>query len=244
MKNSIAILTTLVFALSFAACASDDDSDKPSSTGKTKIGYMIDNFTIDPADPLCDIIDGNAGENVGSWFTWIDEDAAGTSISPAPEADQFCDATKKDGGAVDGGAYLSVSGKSGGHGVGIGAYFNFSGTKMDPVDFSEFDGLTFWAKGTANITVQLNMPAFMPIDLGGECPESDGNCYNYYSVNVKVDSKDWQEYSFAWSKFTQEDWGASNVKLDPKLIASFHFMFPSTNKDFAVDLDEIAFYTK
>ncbi|NLN62196.1 MAG: hypothetical protein GX146_04895, partial [Myxococcales bacterium] len=72
----------------------------------------------------------------------------------------------------------------------------------------------------------------------------DGNCYNYHSVNVKVDSKDWQEYSFAWSKFTQEDWGASNVKLDPKLIASFHFMFPSTNKDFAVDLDEIAFYTK
>ncbi|NLN61985.1 MAG: hypothetical protein GX146_03805, partial [Myxococcales bacterium] len=59
MKNSIAILTTLVFALSFAACASDDDSDKPSSTGKTKVGYMVDNFTIDPADPLCDIIDGN-----------------------------------------------------------------------------------------------------------------------------------------------------------------------------------------
>jgi hypothetical protein len=244
-KKVLAILCGLVLTTAFVGCVGEEDkSGTPSTTETVTVTYMIDDFEDSTEAAECDVINGNNGENVGSWFSWTA--GAGAEINPAE--DQFCTALEATGGAGDEGGYLAISGTSAGDGIGVGAYFNLSETSglMDPVDFSAHSGLVFWAKGSATVSISLNMPELIPAEESGLCDPAanPGWCYNYNSVTVNVDSQEWVEYSFPWSEFKMADWGEELMALDPANISSIHFNFPGTAGDVILDVDQLGFYTE
>jgi hypothetical protein len=72
---------------------------------------------------------------------------------------------------------------------------------------SPFQGIAFWAKGTAgadnNIQLQVAIPATHAVADGGDCTTK---CFDHPSKRVALGA-DWQQYRVKWSELSQAGFG-------------------------------------
>jgi hypothetical protein len=165
-----------------------------------------------------------------------------TGIKEVPEASRWrADSTRS----------FFMTGVTAGEGVGFGIYFSddedmaSEGGKF-PRALGETgaEGITFWAKGNADIEVSLNMPECAPLTDGGLCDEDAGEkCYDFHKVAFKLDGT-WREYWARWSEFKQVGWGIQ-AALDPNRFINIQFKVvapASGGQSFDVWLDHLGFY--
>ena len=82
-----------------------------------------------------------------------------------------------------------------------------------PVDFSKYDAIAFWIRGSGN-GVKLHLV----------CPEVTD--YDYHEYLIKATTSDWKEYVIPFNSFQQEGWGKPQ-KLNLKQIIKIQFQTAS-----------------
>jgi hypothetical protein len=129
------------------------------------------------------------------WYSFADTDAA-----------NFNQIVRESGGALSTSmaAHVSATGvtapTAGGFGAGFG--FGMKDATEACAGISAFDGVSFWAKGTAGandaLTFQAVLAATQAVADGGDCT---ANCYNHPSKTVTL-TADWQQFTVLWSELT------------------------------------------
>jgi hypothetical protein len=98
---------------------------------------------------------------------------------------------------------------------------------------SAFDGISFWAKGTAGannaLTFQAVLAATQAVQDGGDCT---ANCYNHPSKTITL-TADWQQYTATWAELV------GPVSVDG-IILGLNWITPGPAFDIWVD--EVTLY--
>ena len=163
-------------------------------------------------------------EAVSGWWASYDDTPESTNeplASEAPGADQSSHAL---------------------HFVGAGHSSwgaNF-GTTLGCTDTSNFDGVSFFAKGSSGamdeLHVIIQVAAALPVTSGGDCLE---DCYSHPRTTITL-TPDWVRYDVPFSEFMHPGWGVP-AAYDGTIMG---FVFESSGPDFDVWLDEISLYTE
>ena len=103
-------------------------------------------------------------------------------------------------------------------------------------DASMYKGITFWAKGTANLRVELPTKAFVPTTRGGSCNESSSTCWNVYGSRApqKMLTAEWKQFTIPFSTLEREMGGAT-PPFDPTQLMGISFKSESDSFDFWID---------
>jgi hypothetical protein len=123
-------------------------------------------------------------------------------------------------------ARLSGSGFTGfGAGMGYG---------LACLDATGYQGISFWAKGTAgtdnNIALQVAIPATHAVADGGDCQTK---CYDHPSKRVVLTAS-WQQYQIRWSDLAQAGFG--NPATYQGIIMALNWVsLAGPNLDFSID---------
>jgi len=134
---------------------------------------------------------------------------------------------------------------SGFTGWGAGMGFNFIGPKMSTVDASKYKGVTFYAKGTGSVRVNVLTKATAP--EGCVCGSQPKGCFDHFSV-LKTLTSGFTQFNINWADLAQQGYGAP-ATFDPKTLLGMNFQslnpsttFPSASP-YSVDfwIDDIAF---
>jgi len=151
--------------------------------------------TIPPAEAFIDNFETDT--RFGGWYSFADTDAANhNKIARAA------------GGALSTAmaGHVSATGIKAPTAMGFGAGFGFNlvDSMGNCAGITEFDGVSFWAKGTAGadnvLTFQAVHPAMQPTT---EMPPGDclSNCFNHPKKTITL-TANWQQYSIKWSELT------------------------------------------
>lgn len=77
--------------------------------------------------------------------------------------------------------------------------------QSQPYDASAFNGITFWAKGSGNVRVELPQRSLVPSDRGGAC---SSDCWNVYGAALPTPlGGEWQQYTIPFSALERERGG-------------------------------------
>jgi len=108
-------------------------------------------------------------------------------------------------------------------------------------DASAWDGLVFYAKGTANLRVEFSMKQFVPTDRGGSC--SGDACWNVYgSRDIQGKLNDgWQQFKIPFSSL-QREMGGTDPAFDAHQLMDISFKHEGNNDRFDFWIDEVQFY--
>ncbi len=169
----------------------------------------------------------------GHWGTY--NDGTGTQ-SPAPGS-----AVTPEAGGANSTAYAVHTSGSGFSewGGGLTVDLNNSGTRA-AYDASAYGGITFYARGSGNMRVELVTTAIAEPADGGNCA---ADCYDSHGKAITI-SADWEQHTIFFSEVDQEGWGAA-ADFDPSQILGINFKMTkpdeATPADFDVWLDELMF---
>jgi len=108
-------------------------------------------------------------------------------------------------------------------------------------DVSQFDGISFYAKGRGGDQVRFLavIPATDPIEDGGDCDEAKSVCWDHPG-KLFVLSKDWQQYHVAWSELAQYGWGTKASFAN--IINAVLWINDGKVNEFAFSIDEVGLY--
>jgi len=149
-------------------------------------------------------------------------------------------------GGASSSAYAAHTKGSGYKFGGIG--FDLNNATMMPesmqcmaYDGSMYKGITFWAKGTANLRVEFPTKAFVPTTRGGTCNESTSTCWNVYGSRApqKMLTADWKQFTIPFSTLERE-MGGMMPPFDPTQLMGISFKSESDSFDFWIDDVEFA----
>ncbi|MDC3981541.1 hypothetical protein [Polyangium jinanense] len=174
---------------------------------------FVDDFETDMAFP--------------GWYSFADTDAA-----------NFDKIAREGEGAVvtTMAGHVSATGvkapTDGGFGAGFG--FGLKDANGACAGVSAFEGISFWAKGTAGadnaLRVQAVHPATQAKADGGDC---ETNCYNHPGKNITLTSE-WKQYTVKWSELA----GSVQVK---DVILGLSWITPGP--DFDIWIDEVTLFS-
>lgn len=127
--------------------------------------------------------------------------------------------------------------------MGYGAGFGFG--LVDPakgncVDLSAFDGISFWAKGTAGadntLKFQVVAPATQPADSMpvGDCPSSASACAFKHPAKTITLTADWSQVVIRFSEL------APAAAYTGKVLG---FNMITDGPDYDVEIDEVTFFS-
>ena len=107
-------------------------------------------------------------------------------------------------------------------------------------DASAWDGIVFWAKGTAKLRIEFSMKSFVPRDRGGSC---DTNCWDVYG-NATVAGQltaDWKQYKIPFGGMQRES-GGTSPPFDPSQLMDVSFKHTGQNDHFDFWIDKVQLY--
>ncbi len=100
--------------------------------------------------------------------------------------------------------------------------FNLAGMLLCPYDASRYDGISFYAKGSGTVSVQVGTSPTRPISEGGTCL---AGCYDNYQATIRL-TNDWVLHEILWSELVRSGWGSPAV-FSPAEITMVIFQLPS-----------------
>jgi hypothetical protein len=192
------------------------------------------------SDPLMidDMEDGNSticdsGKRHGTWYSFGDGTSGTQTMAPNAAIP---------GGRGSSQRALEFSG-SGFTGWGAITGFNFDdqGLGRQAYDASSTGGLTFWMKSTAPVTVEVLLPATVPVAEDGQCGAgtAPGNCNNHFSFRITPPDSTWTQYQVPFTALRQLRTGTAT--WDPTHLLGVQFDV-DPGASFDVWIDDIAFY--
>jgi hypothetical protein len=124
---------------------------------------------------------------------------------------------------------------------GYGAGFGFG--LVDPalgacVDLSAFDGISFWAKGTAGasnvLKFQIVAPATQPSDSMpvGDCTPGTACAFKHPAKEITL-TEEWSQFQIKWSELAP-------AAAFTGLVLGFNMI--TDGPDYSVDIDEVTFF--
>jgi expansin (peptidoglycan-binding protein) len=107
-------------------------------------------------------------------------------------------------------------------------------------DASAWDGIVFWAKGTAQLRIEFSMKSFVPRDRGGTC---DSNCWDVYGNATAAAqlTADWKEYKVPFTGMQRES-GSTSPAFDATQLMDISFKHTGQNDHFDFWIDDVQFY--
>ena len=115
---------------------------------------------------------------------------------------------------------------AGGFGAGFG--FGMKDGQMRCAGIAAFDGVSFWAKGTAGannaLTFQAVLAATQAVADGGDCT---ANCFNHPAKAITL-TADWKQYTVLWTEL------AGTHKVNGVIIG-LNWITPGPAFDISVD---------
>lgn len=186
-----------------AAVMEGDCGNVPSGTVA-----LIDNF--------------DDGDNVAAfepareayWFT-IKDTSAGTIV---PSGDF---APSSDGYQGTRSAHVTASGFTD-WGAALVSNISHKEALRCPYNASAFKGLSFVARGSGVVRVQVMMPGVVDKEFGGTCDPGKGQvCYDNHGLDIEL-TPEFKTYELPWSSFEQRGYGTL-VPFDEKTIIALQF---------------------
>lgn len=253
MKRTSVSICTVVSALVLAAACSSGDADPNDPTGTTSTtsassttgasssttGGMGGEGGSSGPPSVCDnnvneiaadkgfVDDFETDMAFPGWYAFADTAAA-----------NFNTIAREAGGAVmtTMAGHLSATGvkapTEGGFGAGVG--FGLKDATMACAGIAAFDGISFWAKGTAGADNALRFQAVHPATQakmdGGDC---ETNCYNHPGKSITL-TPEWKQYTIKWTEL------AGAVKVDG-IILGLNWITPGP--DFDIWIDEVTLFS-
>jgi hypothetical protein len=166
-------------------------SGSGGSAGTSAAPSICDNNTYELPLAEAFVDDFESATRFAGWYSFADTTTM-TAIARAA------------GGALSTamGAHFVASGikapTAGGFGAGFG--FGMKDGQMRCAGISAFDGVSFWAKGTAGANNALTFQAVLAVTQakmdGGDCT---ANCYNHPAKAITL-TADWKQYTVLWTE--------------------------------------------
>jgi len=196
------------------------------SAGTSSAPSICDNNTYELPLAEAFVDDFESTTRFPGWYSFADTPAANyTAIARAA------------GGAISTGmaGHVSATGvkapTAGGFGAGFG--FSMKDGQMRCAGIAAFDGVSFWAKGTAGannaLTFQAVLAATQAVKDGGDCTAS---CYNHPAKAVTLTSE-WKQYTVKWTELA----GTHQVN---GVILGLNWITPGP--DFDIWVDEVTLF--
>jgi hypothetical protein len=134
-------------------------------------------------------------------------------------------------------AHVSASGYSV-WGAELIINISHEGAVRCPYDASEFRGLSFVARGSGRVRVQVAMPGVVDKEYGGTCDSQAGQvCYDMHGTFIALGEK-YQVYELPWDSLQQRGFGVS-VPFDPKTMTAIHFAMEKEELPVDLWLDQV-----
>jgi len=109
-----------------------------------------------------------------------------------------------------------------------------------PFNARHFSGYRFFARGSGNVFVTLQIPEIIEDQYGGTCRPSAGDvCYDAHGIWITL-TPDWKPYSFKWSDFKQRGFG-KQAPFNPGTIMSLQFSMEKAQLPVDFWLDDVSF---
>lgn len=206
---------------------SNGSEDEPPAS-ETRF-ELIDNLEDNDARILAE------NQRTGPWHIFNDQGNGGNqqpSGSFMPEA-----------GGANGTQYaVHTSGEGFGF-AGVG--FDLNNAESQPehanskvFDASAWDGIVFWAKGSAALRVEFPTKGFVPPERGGSC---SSDCWNVYGLHLPGElGEEWKEYKIPFSELERGD-GSTDPAFTRNELMSISFRHDGS-KRFDFWIDEVRFY--
>jgi hypothetical protein len=237
LRNALGLLFVVACAASVAAgCVPPGTHVAPPGTVALK--------ECGPEGAIDDMEDNNnqitvVGDRGGYWYTYAD--TKGSTVWPVP-GDQGGTFTMVEGGH-DSKFAAEMKGRLAGASIVYAAMgLNFLDPK-EPLNASEFMGITFFAKRTKTSVSKL----VIKIPDGNTDPDGQvcSDCFNDYGYTVNV-GEEWQRFVLPFRDLAQEPfWGAPRKPhIDPKRIYAIHFEAKVSGGEYDFFIDDIAFICK
>ena len=99
---------------------------------------------------------------------------------------------------------------------------------------SAYNGITFWAKGSGTLRIEIPMRSFVPTDRGGSCTSG---CWNVYGGNTPTLTGNWTQITIPFSSMQREQGGTSPA-FNPSEMMGIAFKGGGT---FDFWIDEVGF---
>ncbi len=105
-----------------------------------------------------------------------------------------------------------------------------------PFNGSNFEGMTFRAKGKGALHLKIGNPKTVPSEYEGSCKEK---CWDSHGYRFPL-SEDWQQIVVRWDRVQQGGWGAQ-AEFDPERLLSFNFSVDGKELPIEFWLDDLMF---
>ncbi len=98
---------------------------------------------------------------------------------------------------------------------------------------TSYDGFEFWARASSPGAVRVNFPDVNSDPLGGVCSTTDGTCFQYWGLDLNLDTN-WRLYRVHFDQlYTKSD---LNEPFDPHALYRIEFAVdPATSIDLSID---------
>jgi hypothetical protein len=128
-------------------------------------------------------------------------------------------------------------------GAEIGLTFNNPGEEIpQPVDLSQYSGITFWVKGSGTVELEVPTVETMTPEAGGTCDGEWPDCWDYFRGAVFTLSATWTQHSVAFSSLSKEYYGTSMSSANKQDVLNLLFYVGASGGTFDLWLDDVAFY--
>ena len=108
-----------------------------------------------------------------------------------------------------------------------------------PFNAEAFDGLSFMARGSGRIRVNLGIPETTPSEQEGRCQRG---CWDSHGSFVFL-TEEWKLHRLPWSSFAQQGWGTAS-RLNVKELLAVNFSVLRADQPADVWLDDVQFMTR
>lgn len=105
-------------------------------------------------------------------------------------------------------------------------------------DASAYAGVSFWARGRAQLRVAVKMTQVIAEEFGGSCVD---DCYDGHGVDRPL-TADWQPYQVRWEELTQKGNGRA-LPFDPHSLFALEFGVRA-GAPFDFWIDDVAFIAR
>ena len=200
-----------------------------------EVSGCSDPFMIDDMEDGDEVICKSTNRD-GNWFRY--GYGASTNLEPAPG--KFTQ-TQIPGGR--GSSHYAARLKGSGYDVAaMGFTFDVEGLAVVPYNVGMTEGIKFWMRSSAAVSVNSVTPETLAADLsGGACVDTN-NCGNFFASRITTPNPDaWVEYFVPFSSLAQLAGGGSATWSRSRVLG-FNFIVENPSVAFEVWVDDIAFF--
>ena len=108
-----------------------------------------------------------------------------------------------------------------------------------PFNAEAFEGLSFVARGSGRIRVNLGIPETTPGEQEGRCQRG---CWDSHGAFVFL-TEEWAQHRLPWSAFAQQGWGTAS-RLNVKELLAVNFSVLRGDQPAELWLDDVAFLAR